>query len=224
MKPADYAKHITSLNRDLYDELGIEQAFMALSGIKDQEKVMQMVITRMKQGLWNEIMVGKACASWIPNAPLDMQVLLARQVDEEYRHYRWLKKRLTQLGQDPFDWDPLDVYQEILDLCLAATEWDISEQMMLMNYTVETVMAYWGNEPFINVIEPIDPSTAAIYRKIQKDEIFHHKVGRLAIERYATDEEKQARTTAARDRIIPYMRRIVPDWRARVEAAVASVS
>ena len=145
MKPADYAKHITSLNRDLYDELGIEQAFMALSGIKDQEKVMQMVITRMKQGLWNEIMVGKACASWIPNAPLDMQVLLARQVDEEYRHYRWLKKRLTQLGQDPFDWDPLDVYQEILDLCLAATEWDISEQMMLMNYTVETVMAYWGN-------------------------------------------------------------------------------
>lgn len=105
MKPVDYARHITSLNRDLYDELGIEQSFMAISGIADRKKVMQMVITRMKQGLWNEIMVG-----------------------------------------------------------------------------------------------------------------------RLALERYATDDEKQARATAAREKIIPYMRRIVPAWRSRVEAAVASVS
>lgn len=223
MKSVDYAKHITALNRELYDELGIEKAFMAISGTTDHDQVMQMVITRMKQGLWNEIMVGKAAASWIPSAPLDMQVLLARQVDEEYRHYRWLKKRLTQLDQDPFDWEPLEVYQEILDLCLEAREWDIFEQMMLMNYTVETIMAFWGNEPFINVIEPIDPITSALYRKIQKDEIFHHKVGRLAIERYATDDEKQDRATAARDKIVPYMRKIVPDWRARVEAAVASI-
>ena len=94
---------------------------------------------------------------------------------------------------------------------------------MLLNFTVETIMAYWGNEPFINVIEPIDPVTSAVYRKIQKDEIFHHKVGRLAIERYATDEEKQARASEARDKIIPYMRRIVHDWRAKVEEAVTSV-
>ncbi len=223
MKPADYAKHITDLNRKLYDELGIEKSFMAISGISDHNQVMQMVITRMKQGLWNEIMVGKAAACWIPSAPLDMQVLLARQVDEEYRHYRWLKKRLTQLKQDPFDWEPLEVYQDLLELCLEAREWDIFEQVMLLNFTVETIMAYWGNEPFINVIEPIDPVTSAVYRKIQKDEIFHHKVGRLAIERYATDEEKQARASEARDKIIPYMRRIVPDWRAKVEAAVTSV-
>lgn len=224
MDSKDYANHITQLNRKLYDEMGIEKSFMAISGITDKARVMQMVITRMKQGLWNEIMVGKACASWIPAAPLDMQVLLARQVDDEYRHYRWLKKRLQQLDQDPFDWEPLEVYEEILELCLSATDWGIYEQMMLMNYTVETVMAYWGNEPFINVIEPIDPMTAALYRKIQKDEVFHHKVGRIAVERYATDEEKQAKATAARDKILPYMRRIVPDWRARVEQAVSSVS
>ena len=59
MKSVDYAKHITTLNRELYDELGIEKAFMAISGITDHDQVMQMVITRMKQGLWNEIMVGK---------------------------------------------------------------------------------------------------------------------------------------------------------------------
>jgi 1,2-phenylacetyl-CoA epoxidase catalytic subunit len=224
MNSKDYAKHITQLNRELYDEMGIEKSFMAISGISDKNQVMQMVITRMKQGLWNEIMVGKACAAWIPAAPLDMQVLLARQVDDEYRHYRWLKKRLQQLDQDPFDWEPLQVYEEILELCLNATDWGIYEQMMLMNYTVETVMAYWGNEPFINVIEPIDATTAALYRKIQKDEIFHHKVGRIAVERYATDEETQAKATAARDKILPYMRRIVPDWRARVEQAVSSVS
>ena len=110
------------------------------------------------------------------------------------------------------------------ELCLGATDWSIYEQMMLMNYTVETIMAYWGNEPFINVIEPIDSTTAALYRKIQKDEIFHHKVRRIAVERYATDEETQAKATAARDKILPYMRRIVPDWRARVEQAVAPVS
>jgi 1,2-phenylacetyl-CoA epoxidase catalytic subunit len=224
MDSKDYAKQITQLNRELYEEMGIEKSFMAISGITDKGQVMQMVITRMKQGLWNEIMVGKACAAWIPAAPLDMQVLLARQVDDEYRHYRWLKKRLQQLDQDPFDWEPLKVYEEILELCLGATDWGIYEQMMLMNYTVETVMAYWGNEPFINVIEPIDPMTAALYRKIQKDEIFHHKVGRIAVERYATDEEKQAKATAARDKILPYMRRIVPAWRARVEQAVSSVS
>ena len=85
MKAADYAKHITSLNRDLYDELGIEQAFMALSGIKDREKVMQMVITRMKQGLWNEIMVGKACASWIPTAARDRIIPYMRHIVPDRR-------------------------------------------------------------------------------------------------------------------------------------------
>ena len=114
MNSKDYAQHITQLNRELYDEMGIEKSFMAISGITDKDQVMQMVITRMKQGLWNEIMVGKACAAWIPAAPLDMQVLLARQVDDEYRHYRWLKRRLQQLEQDPFDWKPLKVYEEIL--------------------------------------------------------------------------------------------------------------
>ena len=94
--------------------------------------------------------------------------------------------------------------------------WDITECIMMNNYTEETVLAYWANVGFIDVIEPFEPRTAALYRKIQKDEVFHSRLGRVILEEFATTEEKQERAETARLKVLEIMRRIVPEWRERL--------
>jgi 1,2-phenylacetyl-CoA epoxidase catalytic subunit len=196
--------------------MGVEKSFMSIK-TDDPKKVRKMVHIRLKQGLYNELRVAEVSAAWIPNAPLKAQHLLARQVDDEFRHVRWVTARLKEIGDDnPWDWEPLQAYQDLFDFFMDCTPWDITERVMMNNYTEETVLAYWANVAFVDVIEPIDARTAAVYRKIQKDEVFHSRLGRVILEEFATTEEKQEKAEAARLKVLEIMRRIVPEWRERL--------
>ena len=216
MDSKTFVKEVEKRNRAFYEELNVEKSFMSYK-TSDSEKVGKMVHMRLKQGLYNELRVAEVSAAWIPNSPLKAQHLLARQVDDEFRHVRWVQARLQELGdEEPWNWEPLDAYRDLFDFFMDCTPWDITERIMMNNYTEETVLAFWANVAFIDVIEPFDPRTAAVYRKIQKDEVFHSRLGRVILEEFATTKEKQENAEAARLKVLEIMRRIVPEWRDRL--------
>lgn len=216
MDSKTFVKEVEKRNRAFYEELDVEKSFMSIRS-EDPVKVHKMVRLRLKQGLYNELRVAEVSAAWIPNSPLKAQHLLARQVDDEFRHVRWVQARLKEIGEErPWDWEPLDAYRDLFDFFMDCTPWDITERIMMNNYTEETILAYWANVAFIDVIEPFEPRTAALYRKIQKDEVFHSRLGRVILEEFATTEEKQEKAEIARLKVLEIIKRIVPEWRERL--------
>mgnify|MGYP001354717352 CR=1 FL=1 len=130
MDSKTFVKEVEKRNRVFYEELEVEKSFMSIRS-EDPVKVHKMVRLRLKQGLYNELRVAEVSAAWIPNSPLKAQHLLARQVDDEFRHVRWVQARLKEIGEEePWDWEPLDAYRDLFDFFMDCTPWDITERIM----------------------------------------------------------------------------------------------
>ena len=157
------------------------------------------IVRLLKIALANEISVSELAAAWMPStAEWDVKITLAQQAGDEARHFQLVETRLGQLGVSLTDFappaeNPLFAYLKSLQTPV--------EKIAAGQFTLES-LAYKVNESFIHYCERFgDAETAKIYRNlIQPDELHHHQMGKMLLEKYATTPEMQrlAREAAAK--------------------------
>ena len=195
MESIAFVEELGAKNQVVLDALKAQDS---LSGVVDEKLE---VVKLLKIALKNEVEAAEISARWLPSTPeVDAKIGMGRQVGDESKHYRLIEERLRAMGVSLEGFDPLaDGYGPLYNY-LATLE-DTVSRVAAGQFTRESI-ALVKNRQFIDFCEATgDVETAALYRDIiQKDEEYHHLLGRTMLERYATTEEAQerARSAAAR--------------------------
>jgi 1,2-phenylacetyl-CoA epoxidase catalytic subunit len=155
----------------------------------------------LKVALKNEMEATECAAAWILATPeIDAKLAFARQAGDEAKHYKLIQKRLVELGVDLTSYDPYAQGRSPLALYLLELEGTVA-RVAAGPFTREA-LALVRNDEFIHYCEASgDPQTSALYQDIiQKDEQYHHELGRSLLLRLATTEADQnaARTASRR--------------------------
>jgi 1,2-phenylacetyl-CoA epoxidase catalytic subunit len=156
------------------------------------------VITLLRLALKSELEASELAGLWLPTTPeVDAKMCLAQQCGDEMKHYGMISQRLTELGEDLSDFDPLadghsPLYQYLRGLRTTV------ERIAAGPFTSEAI-ATIRNAQFVNFCRSVgDQGTARLYGEIiQPEEQHHHDLGRRILEKYATTPELQELATAA---------------------------
>ena len=146
----------------------------------------------LKIALKNEIEATELAAFWISSTPeIDVKLGFARQAGDEAKHYRYIEKRLTDMGVDLTNFDPLATGYSKMFEYLKGLDDTISR--LACGQFMREGIAVKRNEQFIKLCEARgDQQTAQLYIEIiQPDELFHHQLGRSMLQKYANDPAKQ---------------------------------
>jgi len=157
----------------------------------------------LKVALKNEIEATECAAAWIPSTPeLDAKLAFSRQVGDESKHYRLIQRRLAEMGVDLTGFDPFAQGRSPLAAYLLSLEGTVA-RVAAGPFTREA-LAIVRNDEFIHYCEQsADPATSALYQDvIQKDEEYHHDLGRSLLLKLATTEEAQAAARASSRRVL----------------------
>jgi rubrerythrin len=157
--------------------------------------------TLLKLALTGELEASELAGYWMPTTPeLDAKRVLAEQCGDEMRHYELIARRLEELGEELSEFDPL-----------AEGYSPLQQYLQGLNTTVERIaggpfareaIAEVRNAQFIEFCRAAgDDATADMYEKIiQPEEVGHHRMGRMILEKYAvTDEQQEAAAAAVRN-------------------------
>ncbi len=155
----------------------------------------------LKIALKNELEATEIAARWLVSTrDVDVKLALARQAGDEAKHYRLIEAHLQELGVDLSGVDPLAQGFGPLFTYLDTLE-ETVERVAAGQFTREAI-AVVKNQQFIDLCEAQGhTATADLYRDtIQKDEAYHHQLGRDLLLRLATTPEAQesAQRAAAR--------------------------
>jgi 1,2-phenylacetyl-CoA epoxidase catalytic subunit len=164
---------------------------------------MLSVARLLKVALKNEIEATECAAAWIATTPeMDAKLAFARQVGDESKHYRLIQKRLVEMGVDITGFDPFAQGRSPLAAYLLELKGTVA-RVAAGPFTREA-LALVRNDEFIHYCEQSgDPASAALYQDIiQKDEEYHHDLGRTLLLRMATTDEVQAAARAASRRVL----------------------
>lgn len=156
---------------------------------------------RMRQGVYNELRSVELLAAWIPRTPeREIRELLAGQLDDEHRHWRLLRRRLVDLGEDPDGYRPLPEWEGLFDWLVAARSRPTLERLAMFQFAGET-QSCEGFETLIRLARDVDPETAELYAsQILPDEYRHAAIGRRALHLLAdTPAAQLAARTACRE-------------------------
>lgn len=123
-----------------------------------------------------------------------MFVGLCRQVADEGKHYQLILSHLESLGTDMEGWTPEPEWVAWVSEFYAAGD-DTLERVAAHNITGEL----GAMDAFDGLLPRVPDSTRAVLEKIIPDEKFHVSLGRMAVHRYATTADRQARV---RDRVM----------------------
>ena len=157
-----------------------------------------MVVRRLQFGVVMERKAAEVSAPWVSHLPdLELQRCLSEYVSNELKHASILRKRISELNHDP---DALwkAPFQELKEL------WDF--HAFLGSFCELFASVQYGHEEFfprtsksfIERVEPIDPTTASIYREtLLADEESHEWLAPEVLRRYATDALTQQRCLEA---------------------------
>jgi tRNA isopentenyl-2-thiomethyl-A-37 hydroxylase MiaE len=153
---------------------------------------------RMRQGVYNELRSVELVAAWIPYVPeREVRELLPGQLDDEQRHYRLLRTRLIELGDDPDAYHPLPEWEALFDWLVACRTRPTLEKLAMFQFAGET-QSCEGFETLIALAADVDAETAELYRtQILPDEYRHAAIGRKALVLLADTPAAQARARAA---------------------------
>ena len=187
-----FAKELDRSNQVLLDALRDQDS---LSGVTDEKLE---VVNLLKMALKNEIEATEIAAMWLPSTPeIDVKVAFGRQAGDEAKHYRLIEERLREMGESLEGFDPLAQGHGPLFNYLASLQ-DTVERVAAGQFTREAI-ALIKNQQFIEFCEAVgDTATATLYRDtIQRDEGYHHELGRGILEKYAATEEAQERARKA---------------------------
>lgn len=198
MKPDEFIAELDAANREVLNRMKEMDDANAAAG-DDGPPITAMLRAALK----NELEATELAARWMPSTEqLDLKLALARQVGDESRHLALLAERLRELGEDPFDPDPLSLPWSPLFQYLESLT-DPVERIAAAHFTREGI-ALVKNEQFATLCEERgDEETAELYREtINADEQHHHNLGRGLLARYATDEAAQERARQAARRTL----------------------
>ena len=156
------------------------------------------VVTLLRLALKSELEASELAGFWMPTTPeVDAKMALALQCGDEMKHYGMISQRLTELGEDLSDFDPLadghsPLYQYLRGLRTTV------ERIAAGPFTSEAI-ATVRNAQFVNFCRSVgDEGTARLYGEvIQPEEQHHHALGRQILEKYATTPELQELAAAA---------------------------
>ena len=151
---------------------------------------------RMRQGVYNELRSVELIAAWLPHVPeREIRDLLPGQLDDEHRHYRLLRQRMIDLGEDPDGFRALPEWEALFDWLIACRTRPTWEKLAMFQFAGET-QSCEGFETLIALAKDIDPESAELYRTaILPDEYRHAAIGRRALTLLC---DSPARQSAAR--------------------------
>jgi hypothetical protein len=155
----------------------------------------------LKLALRSELEASELAGAWLASTPeIDAKMVLARQCGDEMVHYRLILERLAELGEDTdaIQRDPLGdegyspLYQYLRGLRGTV------ERIAGGPFAREAI-AEVRNAQFIAFCRMVgDETTAELYeRRIDPDEIAHHRLGREFLERHCDTAELQEQAAAA---------------------------
>ncbi len=159
---------------------------------------LEQIRYRMRQGVYNELRSVELIAAWIPHVPeREIRDLLPGQLDDEHRHYRLLRQRLIDLGEDPDGYRPLPDWEALFDWLVACRTRPTLEKLAMFQFAGET-QSCEGFETLIALARDVDPETADLYRtQILPDEYRHAAIGRRAVSLLADTPAREAAARAA---------------------------
>ena len=156
------------------------------------------VVTLLRLALKSEIEASELAGLWMPTTPeVDAKMVLALQCGDEMKHYGMISERLTELGEDMSEFDPLSDGHSPLYQYLRGLRTTV-ERIAAGPFASEAI-AQVRNAQFVNFCRSVgDQKTADLYdRVIQPEEAHHHHLGREVLEKYATTAELQELAGAA---------------------------
>jgi uncharacterized ferritin-like protein (DUF455 family) len=161
-------------------------------------------VSRLLQlALRNEIEATECAAAWIATTPeVEAKLAFARQAGDEAKHYRLIEKRLGEMGVDLAGFDPFAQGRSPLLRFLLELEGTVA-RIAAGPFTREA-LALVRNDEFARYCESSgDSASAALYQDIiQKDEQYHHELGRRLLLKLATTEDGQEAARTASRRVL----------------------
>lgn len=137
-----------------------------------------------------ELCAAEACAAMVasnPRAPWGLRYDLARQLNDEVRHFRLFESRIRELGgfigQYPVEYDVWDRFR---------LGTDISEQLMIEQRIGESVGLDGGALAYAGFRAAGDNKTASIFDFINADEVTHVSLGNRWLKKLLPSELQRA--------------------------------
>ena len=156
------------------------------------------VVTLLRLALKSELEASELAGFWMPTTPeVDAKMCLAQQCGDEMKHYGMISQRLTELGEDLSEFDPLSDGHSPLYQYLRGLRTTV-ERIAAGPFASEAI-ATVRNAQFVKFCREVgDEETARLYDEtIQPEEFHHHELGRRVLEKYATTPELQELAAAA---------------------------
>jgi hypothetical protein len=189
MDSKTFVKELEAANQATLAELRGSGALTAEGALIPLPSLLQVALA-------NEISVSDLAAAWMPSThETDVKITLAQQVGDEADHFRLVEGRLNALGVSTAGFispavNPLFAYLRSLETTV--------ERIAAGPFTLESI-AYQVNEQFMKYCEVhSEQETVLLYQKrIQPDEMHHHRLGAALLEKYAVTPELQQRAREA---------------------------
>ncbi len=175
---------------------------------------------RMRQGVYNELRSVELIAAWLPHVPeREIRDLLPGQLDDEHRHYRLLRQRMIDLGEDPDGFRALPEWEALFDWLVACRMRPTGEKLAMFQFAGET-QSCEGFETLIKLAQDVDPETAELYRTaILPDEYKHAAIGRRALTLLCETPARQAAAKSACEEMNARIYGAYRSHRARVDTS-----
>src|SRR4029453_4630674 len=192
-----FVEQLGAANQDILDRLSPPETLGSERG--GGFKIQNL----LKIALKNELEATELAARWLVSTDdVDIKLALARQAGDEAKHYRLIVEHLNELGVDLQGFDPLaQGYGPLFNYLDTLT--DPVERIAAGQFTREAI-AVVKNQQFIEWCEANGHQpTADLYRNIiQRDEAYHHQLGRDILLRLATTPGVQERASQAATRTL----------------------
>lgn len=156
------------------------------------------VVTLLRLALKSELEASELAGFWMPTTPeVDAKMALALQCGDEMKHYGLISQRLSELGEDLTEFDPLAEGHSPLYQYLRGLRTTV-ERIAAGPFASEAI-AQVRNAQFVTFCRLAgDEGTAGLYAEtIQPEEAHHHHLGREILEKYATTPELQELAASA---------------------------
>lgn len=142
----------------------------------------------MQSRLFNELRAADLFGTWLKTTPeFEIKALLAKSAHEEMVHAELLADRISGLGHEPFDYQPLPAQTAMFNALEGLT--DTCQRVAGFSLAGESVATYLTQMSLRD--ESVPDWIKQPYRRITGDEEGHGSIPRQILKRYATTPVKQ---------------------------------
>jgi hypothetical protein len=194
LKPNEFLQQLIDAREAFWEKMNAERKSYGA----EKALTPAIVLRRLQFGVVMERKAAEVTAPWVSKIPdLDLQQPMSEYVVNELKHTSILRKRISDLNGDPDGlWNrPLAELKELWDF--HAGLGSLCELIASVQFGHEEFFPR-TSKSFIERVDAIDPTTAAIYRDVLlAEEEGHEWIAPEILKRYATDGEMQRKCLAA---------------------------